>query len=278
MLNPYKNILKILLNIFRNQRWHIQYRIKSRQYKQRIKIGQRKPIEFEALGNILIIVPHADDELIGNYQLLKYAGNRLYVYHIGNYKKENQLLINARNEELRKLCKQYGAHLFNHADSPYCQDIIKILSEYSINTIFTPDLFDWHIDHQDATKYLIESLDLYKWDGEIFTYSISVPKSYVCSSYFIPYSKNEQKEKWLLFKQFYPSQNFMPVKRFIYHERLNAIGIDRAYSADLYSRVTLSQLKKLQSSAPNERMRDIINSNLNNIVSIRELSDNKSYK
>lgn len=275
MRNLIIHIYKYLYRLRANLYWWRQFKLIIKHVSKSNYSRCLSPMNLTSLNKTLIIVPHADDDLIGNYSIFKYATNNVYVYHVGNYPIEDDELTYRRNNELRNFCQHFNAQLFNHTSLSHPQDIAKLISENEINSIFTPDFFDWHPDHQKATEYLLDALELLNWKGKIFTYSISVPKPLNKPAFFIPYTKTEQNEKWRLFYRFYPSQKFMPVSRFKFQERINSTGINGAYAGDIYTEMSYTELKKAQRDAPDENLRNMLLRELNNLIKIRQFSDSK---
>ena len=67
----------------------------------------------------------------------------------------------------------------------------------------------------------------------------------------------------------------MPVNRFKIQEKINAIGIDRCYAAEIYTKVTAEYLGKLLASKPDEAEQVYIQSMIGNIRKIRQYRNAK---
>ena len=68
----------------------------------------------------------------------------------------------------------------------------------------------------------------------------------------------------------------MPIARFRLQEKLNALRIRGIYSAELYRQVTTYELQELYRSKPDDKMREHIMGLINNIIDIRNYSDNEN--
>lgn len=68
-------------------------------------------------GNILFVIPHADDELISSYHLLEIIKNRAFIYYCGmtgsNDNPKNKAL---RDSEIKDLCEKKHFQLLNPSD------------------------------------------------------------------------------------------------------------------------------------------------------------------
>lgn len=193
--------------------------------KNEIKAGE----ELE-LGNIkkpLVLVPHADDELIGNSTILKYFGKELDVYYFqflgNNYNDSNKKL---RSNELNKIQQKYGFNLYNSNSYTDYSDLEALFADGNHTDIFLPFPLDWHTEHIKISTILqpiIEKLGLEK-QINLYFYHISVPLPADVPFYYVALSKEELQEKQSTFSNLYISQYNTPIRRLNYQNQINALG------------------------------------------------------
>jgi len=223
-------------------------------------------------GGILIIVPHADDDLIGCFSIIN-KQQQVYAYYIGEYSIKNVILSRRRDEEFKNFANSFNLTIIGKESANHIDNIKSAIIDNDIQTVITPDFNDWHSDHQQASLYVIEALSTLKVMPDILTYSITVPKPFFKKVLIAPLNKELQKKKWDAFKQFYKSQNFMPVKRFMLQERLNAVGVSNAYAAELFTSFTYAEFCDSYRIRPTNETQIHIKGLINNIEAIRRFSD-----
>lgn len=83
-MNKYIHLLKAKLNKYIIQsKWIIDSFILTRKYRK--NSYHPKKLETDKLNKILIIVPHADDDIIGCFPILR-SSQKVFLYYIGNLK------------------------------------------------------------------------------------------------------------------------------------------------------------------------------------------------
>lgn len=269
MINPAKYLISRLYRLRNAIRCNIQRRqfmasSSKDNYKGKAKVTE---LDLSVLGNTLIIVPHADDELIGCLGILKKTDKNVWLYYIGHYPIVDEKLRLTRDNELLSLSKKLGIDLIRHDDD--ISNFINAINEHKIKSVFTPDFVDWHEDHQNASLLLKESIPNLDHQPDIYTYSVTVPFKSHGQLYALPYTRQELSEKWNLFYEIYRSQNFMPVCRFKNQERINAIGLDNAYAAELFRKVSVREFMAAADNRPQKDERTHIYSLINSITDIR---------
>lgn len=268
-MNPIKYMASRLFRLRNRLNWGFQRRNVIKKFNQS-GIGKDCPIseiDLSVLGNTLIIVPHADDELIGCHGILKKTDKNVWLYYIGHYPIVDEQLRHTRDNELLSLSKLFGINVISHNDD--ISNLIDAINRHKITSVFTPDFVDWHEDHQNASLLLKESIPNLDHQPDIYTYSVTVPFKSHGQLYALPYTRQELSEKWNLFYEIYRSQNFMPVCRFKNQERINAIGLDNAYAAELFRKVSVREFMAAAESRPQKDERTHIYSLINSITDIR---------
>lgn len=132
------------------------------------------------MKKILVIAPHADDEVLGCGGVLnKFKNKKIYwmlltQIYLPN-KHYNKKLINQKNLEVEKIAKKIGvkklfklgfeASKLNKKDLPsLIESISFILKKIKPDTIFAPYLHDAHSDHFFTTYALNHILKSFRYD------------------------------------------------------------------------------------------------------------------
>ena len=259
-----------LIDFVNNIRYKIDFKLVCKSWLYNYKL-----INFKNC-NVLFLVPHADDDLIGGYGLSKKCkGDFIYGYF--GLTGSNKDIDNKKTRDLE--FKTYC----NRTDTPFLlihdvDELISIVVKKHISQIFLPTIVDWHSEHRLLNYYLYDALEMLKGnDVEIIWYSVSVPICYNDME-IVPLTKQEQSEKYRLFKNVYLSQKHMPIRRFIYQERINANGT-KYYAGESFLRLDRSIWKQVVRYVRNyEKNSGIVNElnqlsgKINGIKNIREVS------
>lgn len=227
-------------------------------------------------ARILLIVPHADDELLSSYTLLRHAPN-LTVYYCGfvgtNPNKSN---IVRRKKEIEDLCEKLSVPIIHGNGDCMNFDTTIINGKYDILVI--PLIVDWHFEHRKISYMLSDVLANNKIFPQIYCYSVTVPNESDDIINVIELTQEEQKQKYALFKEVYISQKFMPLYRFKINERIYGLqaGI---YAAEIFQPYTLNLwleqidiVKKAENKGEITQIISSLKKNLSNMETIRKLS------
>lgn len=267
-----KKILKLLYQLLRKNKWLFEY------YVIKLKLRNSKCEKRNIpMGKSLIIVPHADDELLGTFGYI--CINRYTeLYYMGftgsNLEKHNKEI---RDKEFISCAEKLGVNYY-FADQ---KDLLNLLEEKKYSNILLPSLVDWHEEHRMCNKILLNALLRYGYNTpELYWYSISVPMMpHDNRIIHLPLSKKLQKYKYELFKKIYISQGFMPIMRFAMQERINAVGTQYFACETIYG-LDYNELKKyvskveLSNDTKNGIIIDLIRlkENISHLKKIRKLS------
>ena len=221
--------------------WHLQYFA----VKLRELIPTRlKSLELCDTDNVLIIVPHADDEWIGCYSVLSKKKKGItccYLNMYGNdYSEEN---IKKRTSEINASAKFWGFKL-----DVVANDSINVIMNIikSNNVCFVPSPYDWHPEHRKAFSLFYEAYSMMdndvKKNVQVYYYSVSVPHSKNEELKYLPLNKQEVESKWSDFQNIYSSQSFMPSVR--YKLQLRLVPKKVGYAAQCFVQADKKRLAK----------------------------------
>lgn len=243
-------IKRILISLYgryhlaeRNIRWYMEY--------LKCKVGNPQQhlesLETE-VKRLLIIVPHADDELLGCSQLLSSTNIKSTLFYLG-FTGENDSVRNSerRLKELKTLQEYFNTELVVSQGKPN-EELASLMDEIEPDLIALPSIVDWHSEHLEA-NYLLKEVKAAKRPS-ILLYAVSIPISPYHATHYLPMTAKVQRKKWTLFRRVYISQKNIPVSRFRLNEKISGYYTGN-HSAELYLLYTydewLNQLSKLQS-------------------------------
>lgn len=188
-------------------------------YKNKIKIDNSN---LDLNGKILIIVPHADDELIGCYSIIKKHTDKVQLLYVGYTGHNNNIdNYNIRKNEFCEFCKINNVKYQIIKDISNMKEEMKILiSNLNPNYIFIPSMMDWHNEHIIISELLDSMNQVIDNNSKIVLYKISQFLPLKTINMALKMTKKEQKLKWDMFKKTYKSQNSIPYDRFIAEEQI----------------------------------------------------------
>lgn len=213
--------------VFLQCKWALQFLIVQSHKKYKI---EKYNLDAE---KILIIVPHADDELIGCYQFMKSTNAKVRLFYC-NMTGSNTDVNNKdiRKNEFKELCHKNGFE-YSVSDEIIEQSLNKAIREYNPDAIFLPSIVDWHPQHREVNDITRTILYNTGKKPKMIWYQVTVPIDYKWVNYYVPMNKHQQNEKWEMFSHAYKSQNSMPLMRLKYNERI-AGGYFSEYAAEVF--------------------------------------------
>lgn len=255
--------LKAAKNIIvRNYRWQKDGILCRKELKQK---------ELLSLDNkrIAVLAPHSDDEWIGCSRLLLKNPNNVTVINMDMQGGDSEELHALRFEEMRSVAQKIGYELITAGKSKE-EFLCRFLTENSVDVVMLPGYYDWHDEHfavMDAFSCAAKKIG---YDGLVGMYQVSLPMPECLINYASVMRKKELKRKWSDLKKYYPSQDFLPIKRFMINEHING-GIIVAYAIESYS---IMHVKKWQDKYNYNKLTNeekiLLRSNLNRISFVRE--------
>lgn len=244
-LNQFKTIVKPFYlqyrRLLQNTKWYIQY---YKAKKEKLYSNQLTLLDLDTSKKIVILVPHADDEWIGPYSVLKQRPPLLHCIYFnlfGNDYSENNIRI--RNGEILASSKYWGYNLIDN----YNYDVESLYNEIvTAKYCFIPSPIDWHREHRQVFQTFVQAYNKLsneqKDSLEVYYYSVSVPHSYSENLYYIPLTKQEVEAKWNQFQKVYQSQAFMPASRYKLQLRIAPSNV--GYAAQTFIRVSKERLNR----------------------------------
>ena len=194
---------------------------------------------------VLVVAPHADDELLSSYTVLSRKDCGVWVYYYGftgsNQEPQNR---EVRRMEIMELCGQLGVPFMDGRGE--VSSLEELLRAQAFDKIIIPSWVDWHPEHRKVSYWLVDACEKLNMKPEIYWYSVTVPMESdepVCC---VPLTREEQKQKYGLFKRVYRSQAFMPLLRFKLNERISG-RYSGCYAAETFMAVPFEKLERLVS-------------------------------
>lgn len=237
-----KKIVQPCIDFVHSVKWKLSYS----QFKEKgIRRNYMKTVVCKSGDIILVVAPHADDELLSSYTVLARKDCEVWVYYCG-FTGSNQDVRNRekRRQEIFSLCKKLGIPCVDGNGKKSCLE--NLLREKAFDKVIIPSLIDWHSEHRKVNYWLVNICEKLNICPEIYWYSVTVPMEGDFAVQCVPMTKQVQKEKYLLFKQIYHSQLFMPLLRFKLNERING-HYSGCYAAETFMVVSIEKLERLAS-------------------------------
>lgn len=268
-MNQKLRLAKLKLRRFRYLvKWFIQFKmnkIQSYQNMEEMKINSdSKP---------LILVPHADDEWIGNSQILLKKNATVYYFQFlgNNYNETNKQV---RLLELKNLQKEVSFDLIVSSSYDEYSDLEKLVSTNEFTEVYIPFPIDWHLEHIKVNTIFQSILSQFENNIKLYFYHISVPFPSNIKGSFITLTQKELLYKQDIFSKVYQSQYNTPISRLNYQARLNAKEKE-IYACENYAELSYEEwtdLLKFVEENYSTKIKPLINY-IDDLVLIREKSN-----
>lgn len=260
---------KIFLKIFRNFSWYFDlcyYKFTSKSHNL-LKLPQGKKI---------ILIPHSDDEWIGNSMLIRNE-KELELVNLDMPGDDSMDLHLARRLEMSAIASLYNHRIYD-LKKDKVSSLVSILNRNPISQVFVPFFFDWHEEHIEVMCILKDALESANdiLDIQIAMYPVSCPLPLELMNYGENMSREDWVKKWTLFKKYYPSQITIPYKRFAINDKISGSSVG-CFAIEPYCVVTAREwLDMYTNYLLSESEKSKLKQNLNNIKKTRNLI-NKFY-
>ncbi|MDN7226397.1 hypothetical protein QWY22_14865 [Planococcus liqunii] len=240
MKKTIKKSILYTMKLQKKAKWFIEYK----GVKTKYPILQANDVHLLASKKVLMLIPHADDELIGGSQLIKVFGSNLKAFYFGFLgpippKNSAQIRLSELKKSSEKLMLKFYASTGNHSN-----ELTEVIRDMKPEIIALPFLIDWQPEHLESGKILDQALqktqqDFPSYHPQICMYQISVPITEEFITHYLPMSKVDHTLKWRLFNDVYSSQNYIPAPRFMLQERLSGQFLGY-YAAEVFTLTSYS--------------------------------------
>ena len=268
MLRTLKKIYSKILYLKNMVRWKIQAG------KYRVKLDDKfdiKDMLSRNDGDILIVSPHPDDELIGCYSIIDAYPERVSVFYTGLTGKDRSVENKRiRVSELVDFCKKMNVSLIN-TENDWINELHALLDKHVFKYIFVPSPIDWHEEHTLVFKEVLNYVINLRLDTAVICYRVTVPFGKFSNCYSIM-DNRLYNNKWITFNDVYPSQKYMPVKRFQINETQYVFNRKNC-SAEVFMYLNKAQETKLINVVNKKNLYLYIN----DFKKVREMSE-KEYE
>ncbi|VDH17165.1 Uncharacterised protein [Algoriella xinjiangensis] len=261
------------------------FKLKFRRFRYLIKwffenhFNQIKPylnyreLDSKSIKKSLILAPHADDEWIGNSQILSKTFSTVYYFQFlgNNYSESNKT---TRRKELENLQKKINFDLILSDNYEDYSDLENLILTQNFSDIFIPFPIDWHQEHIKVNTILYDVLVKVDKKINLKFYHISVPFAEESEGCFLPITKKELIEKNNIFSKIYQSQYNTPIRRLNFQQRLNAKGF-KYYALENYLELDFEEWTDLLTYIENNYETNIKKMifSIDNLTEIRRLSN-----
>ena len=236
----------------------------------RIKFERNTKIQFHLNKRYLILLPHADDELIGCDQLLK-SNNISLLVNMDMSGGDTPEMHRLRYNELKLYSDSCKRTLITLRENK-AHHLIDIIKDFKPDFICIPSCFDWHPEHYQVMAYLSEAFSFLGKSKDyilIAMYQVSVPLHPNYINFAVPMTKEAYRNKWGNFVKYYKTQLHLPIRRFRANERINGKLVG-AYAAECYIVMTVQEWKKVFEIAFTLDMAVDLKNNINDLVEVRK--------
>ncbi|MCI8911841.1 MAG: hypothetical protein HFE31_04005 [Clostridia bacterium] len=233
-------------------------------------------------SDLMVLVPHADDEWIGCSSLLQKYSDYTFLVNVDMSGDGEPIEIhNERYKELMNVIVKYNLKHFT-LKGDYnikIEQLSKLLLEKKPNYIAVPCYVDWHEEHIETMHILKNALEMIKskWGGvaHILMYQVSVPIPEDLITHYMGMSKKDYKFKWKYFDKVYKTQRQIAWYRYRCNERING-ALCNMFAAEVFSVAkSLDWVENLDNMILSEEKRLLIKKNLGDLQYVRELVGNK---
>lgn len=169
---------------------------------------------------LLIIAPHADDELIGCHALMNRYNTKTKVFYCSflghNYNEKNQI---TRQKEFSSYMNSLGINFDISKPENLSVDLYNNITDFKPTIIALPSYIDWHPEHRLINEILTE-INIQKMTDRILWYHISLPIPGPFINKCLLMNEEQYYGKWEAMRTFYKSQLNMDIERFMFVESI----------------------------------------------------------
>lgn len=203
-----------IITLLRHLKWHIDALTLP-------KMPNNIPeFKMDKDDRLLVIAPHADDELIGCHSLISRFTSQTKVFYCSflghNTAEENRL---TRQSEFCDYMQEMNADYEISSPNNLTADLSKTIRDYKPTFIALPSFIDWHPEHRLINSVLLD-VDTIQTDVKILWYHVSLPLPQLFINKCLLMNKVQHYGKWNTMKALYKSQLNMDIERFKFIESI----------------------------------------------------------
>lgn len=239
-------------------------------------VPQKRKYPSLPFGKYAILIPHADDEWIGNSSLITDKQYNVILCNTNMPGGDINKIHIERQKEIQCIANKYGRKLINLNENRE-QELFDYLRHEKPQYILVPCLYDWHEEHFRVMDLLLGLEENILKNVVIGMYQVTVPMPVQLVTNIMPILKKDWESKWKIFRKTYKTQRFFPWYRVSCNERINGKHFD-AYAAEVYSLMdALDWIQLYIRNHLSTKHIEQIRQNINSIVKLRQ-SVNEIYE
>lgn len=195
-------------------------------------LNQEETLQVSTLpkGKYLILIPHSDDEWIGNSTLISDPQYDVALFDMDMPGGDTEEIHGVRYVEMQSIAQKYNRTLYSKKNNDSINDVINTLHPDFVNV---PYFFDWHPEHRMVLEELC-SLTGSNEKFKVVMYQVTVPILNYNITHANPLDKTNWRNKWEQFRKVYLTQSLFPAYRVACQERINGKIIE-AFSGEVFS-------------------------------------------
>ena len=220
-------------------------------------------------GKYVVLIPHSDDEWIGNSTLISNHDYEVVLYNMNRQGGDNAELHAERLDEMKNIAASYGRELRTYYNE---NDLSQFLTRYKPDCVLLPCFIDWHEEHIEVNDIFFQISKANSMDDILVgMYQVTVPFSLANITHVNPMLRTQWKNKWSKFRKTYRTQSNFPWYRVACNERIQG-SLFNSYAAEVY---TVYPINRWQSIFEKKRLTkdwmEEIKNKLYSLIEIRQV-------
>lgn len=258
----------LILRIYRPFRWYYD------SWCERKKLHPLSCTQKIDAEKYFILMPHADDEWIGCSTFIGDLSKDVTIIDTDMPGGDTTEMHQIRKDEVSKIASLYNRDIIL-LEGDKSKELYNILSNKKNVALLVPFFQDWHEEHIQVMRLLEQVLTMLDDNGYklpiVVAYQVSLPIGDKYINLLHPMTKEEWKNKWMVFHQIYKSQQHISPTRFALNERING-ALSNSYATEVFVVYQPKDwLRKINSMLLTEAMRHEFKSVLHSISAVRSL-------
>ena len=259
-----KQLLLGIYHYFQRLYHNFLYREELRSLIAKIK-PQFQPPELPE-GKYLILIPHSDDEWIGNSTLITNAKYHVELFDMDMGGGDTLCLHKDRFAEMNALANFFGRKLYSKKKG---ESLPEVIERFHPDYVTVPYFVDWHPEHREVMNELRECKTIVN-DFKVAMYQVTVPIMHSNITHCNEMTRLDSTFKWKLFRRIYKTQASFPSYRVSCHECING-ALYGLYSCEVFSVLDYKVWKdSFEKMIPDNDEINRIKSCLNSLTELRK--------